>query len=131
MCDIEDLRSELCHIIQLDVTSEVSRIRAVAKQALDVWGYVDVIVNNAGAGIIGFFEEIGYGFRLAEVYTVLGNDCFHSDGIMQLMKINYFGPINVTNAFLPHLRRRRTGTIIFVGSRSSWRTNNPVSVTKI
>lgn len=57
--DIEDLRSELCHIIQLDVTSEISSIRAVAKQALDVWGYVDVIVNNAGAGIIGFFEEIG------------------------------------------------------------------------
>ena len=57
---IKDLRSDSCHTIQLDVTSEIDVIRATVNRALDIWGYVDVVVNNAGAGILGFFEELGY-----------------------------------------------------------------------
>ena len=39
---------------------------------------------------------------------------------------NVYGSINVTNAFLPYMKARQSGTIVFVGSRSGWRTNFPV-----
>ena len=42
---------------------------------------------------------------------------------MNDMNTNFVGPINVTNAVLPSMRERRNGTIIFVGSRSSYRTS--------
>ena len=45
---------------------------------------------------------------------------------MNDMNTNFVGPINVTNAVLPSMRERRDGTIVFVGSRSAYRTSIPV-----
>lgn len=42
--------------------------------------------------------------------------------------INVFGVIDVTNAVLPHMRERRSGTIVQVGSRLAWEAERPVSV---
>jgi NAD(P)-dependent dehydrogenase (short-subunit alcohol dehydrogenase family) len=39
---------------------------------------------------------------------------------------NFVGPINVTNSLLPSMRERRDGTVVFVGSRSAYRTSLPV-----
>jgi len=39
---------------------------------------------------------------------------------MEQLDVNLFGPINMTKALLPHLRERKTGTIIFIGSLFSW-----------
>jgi short-subunit dehydrogenase len=46
---------------------------------------------------------------------------------MRDMKTNFVGPMNVTNAILPHMRTRRDGSIIFIGSRSAYRTQMVVS----
>lgn len=55
-------------------------------------------------------------------------DAYHSyDGYMRQFQINFFGHLNVTNAFLPHMRGRTYGTIVFIGSRSSYRSHVPVS----
>ena len=50
-----------------------------------------------------------------------------AEGIMRDMKTNFVGPMNVTNAILPHMRTRRDGSIIFIGSRSAYRTQMVVS----
>ena len=39
---------------------------------------------------------------------------------------NVFGTLNVTNAVLPHMRSKKSGTVVIVGSRSAWRTEIPV-----
>lgn len=41
---------------------------------------------------------------------------------------NVFGILNVTNAILPHMRERRSGTVVIVGSRSAWRSDIPVNI---
>jgi NAD(P)-dependent dehydrogenase (short-subunit alcohol dehydrogenase family) len=43
------------------------------------------------------------------------------------MNTNFVGSINVTNAVLPSMRARRDGTVVFIGSRSAYRTTIPVS----
>lgn len=44
-----------------------------------------------------------------------------------MFDLNLFGLIDVTNAALPHLRARRSGTVVHIGSRSSWNSEVPVS----
>ena len=54
-----DTHPETCRIIQLDVTADFKAIQAKAQEAISLWGRVDVLVNNAGAGMLGISEEIG------------------------------------------------------------------------
>ena len=56
---IKHLESPSCKTFQLDVTDNFDSIQAVAKEAVTVWGRVDVLVNNAGIGTAGICEEIG------------------------------------------------------------------------
>ena len=68
--------------VKLDITSPDDATAAV-QAAVDRFGRVDVLVNNAGNFIAGFFEEISPGDFRAQVET------------------NLFGPLNVTRAVLP------------------------------
>ena len=47
---------------------------------------------------------------------------------MHMMRTNFVGAINVTNAILPHMRSRREGSIVFTGSRSAFRNQIGVRV---
>lgn len=60
---------------------------------------VDVLVNNAGYGLIGFLEEA------------------NSEEIRKQMEVNFFAPIQLTQLFLPHMRANRRGHIIQISSR--------------
>jgi len=93
--------------LTLDVTSPFGEIKKCIDEALTIWGRIDVLVNNAGTCTFGVAEELG------------------AEGVMKEMKTNFFGPINVTNAVLPSMRERRDGTVIFIGSRSAYRTSIP------
>jgi short-subunit dehydrogenase len=85
--------------LELDVTSPVSIASAVsAVSALTGGRGIDVLVNNAGFGILGPTSEI-------------------SDAEMRRQyETNVFGLMNVTRAFLPGMRARRAGRIINVSS---------------
>lgn len=47
---------------------------------------------------------------------------------MQMMQTNFIGVINVTNAVLPHMRNRREGSVVFIGSRSAYRNQIHVRI---
>ena len=83
--------------VALDVTDPASA-RAAVDAALDRFGRVDVLVNNAGNFYAGFFEEISADDFRAQVET------------------NLFGPLNVTRAVLPVMRAKRSGVVVTMSS---------------
>jgi NAD(P)-dependent dehydrogenase (short-subunit alcohol dehydrogenase family) len=83
--------------VKLDVTSPDDAM-AAAQAAVGRFGRVDVLVNNAGIFIAGFFEEISPDDFRAQVET------------------NLFGPLNVTRAVLPIMRQQRSGLVIAISS---------------
>ncbi|KAI0686880.1 hypothetical protein BC835DRAFT_1378069 [Cytidiella melzeri] len=104
---IAHLESTNCRTLQLDITDNEEVIKGKAKEAIGFWGRVDVVVNNAGVGALGIAEEAG------------------SAGFIKQFQTNFFGTINITNAFLPYMRAANSGTVVFIGSRSAWTTQNP------
>lgn len=100
---LDDLKEAGAHVMECDVTAPHEEMKEVAKKALAVYGRIDVLFNNAGYGLLGTIEELG------------------PDKLLEQYKVNVFGLSNVTTAFLPHFRERRSGTIVVTGSRSGVR----------
>lgn len=83
--------------LALDVTKQEQVDAAVAK-TLERFGRVDVLVNNAGYGVLGAIEEVSEA-ELAPMYET-----------------NVFGLLRVTRAFLPQFRKQRSGHILNLSS---------------
>lgn len=60
LMDLQESYQETFSFLQLDVTETFESLSAKAKQAVAVWGQIDVLVNNAGYSVIGTIEEGGY-----------------------------------------------------------------------
>ncbi len=84
-------------VLALDVTNKES-IRRVLEHIAAEYGYIDVLVNNAGYGIGGFFEDLT------------------DEEIRQQMETNFFGVQNLTRAVIPLMRQRKKGRIINISS---------------
>ncbi|TDV33996.1 NADP-dependent 3-hydroxy acid dehydrogenase YdfG [Paraburkholderia caballeronis] len=90
--------------VKLDVTDE-AQARAAAEAGLARFGRIDVLVNNAGFGLLGAVEE-------------------SSDAEARRMyDTNVFGLLNVTRAVLPAMRARRSGHVINVSSIGGFRAS--------
>lgn len=87
------------HALLLDVTDEAAVKTAVA-EAEAVTGSIDVLVNNAGYGLVGAVEEASL------------------DEVRRQFETNVFGPLAVLKAVLPAMRARRAGRIINITSVS-------------
>jgi NAD(P)-dependent dehydrogenase (short-subunit alcohol dehydrogenase family) len=83
--------------VKLDVTDPAGAEAAV-QAAVDRFGHIDVLVNNAGNFYAGFFEEIGPEDFRAQIETTL------------------FGPMNVTRSVLPVMRAQRSGLVVAISS---------------
>ena len=81
----------------LDVTDPHSAEDAVAA-AVDRFGRVDVLVNNAGSFLAGFFEELT------------------TEQVRAQLETNLFGPMTVTRAVLPVMRRQHSGLVVSISS---------------
>jgi NAD(P)-dependent dehydrogenase (short-subunit alcohol dehydrogenase family) len=85
------------HVLELDVTDDASVERAV-DAAVAKAGRIDVAINNAGYYLSG----------LAEAVTI--------EQAQHLMDVNFFGPVRVNRAVLPHMRRQRSGVLMHISS---------------
>ncbi|MEP1488122.1 MAG: SDR family oxidoreductase [Algibacter sp.] len=84
-------------ILELDVKA-VGTIEQTVKTIIEKEGKIDVVINNAGAGITGPIEETP------------------NEEIKANFETNFFGPINVIKAVLPQMRKQNSGLIINVTS---------------
>jgi NAD(P)-dependent dehydrogenase (short-subunit alcohol dehydrogenase family) len=84
-------------VTELDITDTRSAERAVAA-AVDRFGGIDVLVNNAANFFGGFFEELS------------------PQQVRSQIETNLFGPMTVTRTVLPVMRRQRSGLVISISS---------------
>ena len=83
--------------VALDVANSAQIAEAV-DAAIDRFGRIDVLVNNAGRGLVGAVEETSV------------------DEARAIFDVNVFGLLAVTKAVLPHLRAQRSGLVINLSS---------------
>ncbi|MEO1655897.1 MAG: SDR family oxidoreductase, partial [Bacteroidota bacterium] len=92
-----ELTSLGAKVVEIDVTDDAS-VESGVKEAIEVLGGLDVVVNNAGLGVSGMQEH------------------FTPDDFKRLFDVNVFGVQRMNRAALPHLRGQKSGLIIYVSS---------------
>lgn len=86
-------------ILPLDITND-EQVQAAVAAATARFGQIDVLVNNAGYGLLGYFEEMS------------------AASIRQQIETNVFGTMNITRAVLPVMRAQGAGFVVVVSSTS-------------
>ncbi len=97
IADLAAEAPERCRIAHLDLTDPASIATAVA-EAEHIFGRVDVLVNNAGYGLLGAFEELS------------------DEQVRHAYETNLFGAMALVRTVLPGMRMRRSGHIVQMSS---------------
>jgi len=85
------------HVVELDVTDDGSVEHAI-RTVIDETGRIDVLVNNAGYGLMGVTEAVTL------------------EQARRIMDTNFFGAVRMNRAVLPHMRRQKSGLLIHISS---------------
>ncbi len=101
---VEDLAAKFpgrALAVQLDVTKP-KEVQDAVKQAIDYFGHIDVLVNNAGCKIVGLIEELS------------------DSEVRRQFDTNFFGILETLRAVVPHMRKQRKGHILNISSMASF-----------
>jgi NAD(P)-dependent dehydrogenase (short-subunit alcohol dehydrogenase family) len=98
--DVFATRSDRLKTFPLDVANP-DRVRSFLSEALAVFGNIDVLVNNAGIGVVGAFEA-----------TPMNT-------VREVFETNTFGVMAMTQAIVPYFRERKSGVIVNVTSSAT------------
>jgi NAD(P)-dependent dehydrogenase (short-subunit alcohol dehydrogenase family) len=85
------------HVLEMDVNDDASVERAT-DAAVSKAGRIDVAINNAGYFLTGLEEAVT------------------TEQARRLMDTNFLGPVRVNRAVLPHMRRQRSGVLMYISS---------------
>ncbi|KAM5355049.1 hypothetical protein ACJ41O_001695 [Fusarium nematophilum] len=99
---LSHLQSENLGLLELDITASLADIQSQITKAWDIFGHVDILMNNAGMSALKSAEE--------------ADDAY----INTMFQVNLFGHMRVTQAILPLLRAQGHGCIAFTSSSSLW-----------
>ncbi len=86
-------------IVKLDISDD-QQVEDAIKETMDKFGRIDVLVNNAGYGLLGYFEEMS------------------EELIRRQIETNVFGTMKITRAILPIMRAQGSGFVVTVSSTS-------------
>jgi NAD(P)-dependent dehydrogenase (short-subunit alcohol dehydrogenase family) len=112
--DLVQKYPQTARAVRLDVTKP-EEVRAAVDEAVKAFGRIDVLVNNAGYGLIGALEEVS------------------DEQLRRQFETNFFGAASVLRAALPVLRRQRSGHVLnfsSVGGFVSFPAASPYTATK-
>ncbi|KAI1635394.1 hypothetical protein F4809DRAFT_651195 [Biscogniauxia mediterranea] len=87
---------------RLDQNEPLPKVQAAMEDIIKIYGTVDIVVNNAAYVQTGTVEELS------------------PEATLRQFQANTFGPINVYRAILPHMRQKRSGTLVTIGSMAAW-----------
>lgn len=93
----EELKSKGATVVELDVTDDAS-VTAAVETAIKEVGSIDVLINNAGVGTLGWQES------------------FNIDDFKKVFDINVFGVQRLTRAVVPYMKEKKAGTLIQISS---------------
>ncbi|KAJ3553171.1 hypothetical protein NP233_g12710 [Leucocoprinus birnbaumii] len=102
----DNSKKERLKTFQFDLSDSEDVVKQMVEDAHEVWGRIDVLVNNAGWAWRGMLEESGV------------------SALQTLTDTNIIGTAKITFAVLPYMHARRTGTVVTI-SRMSWKAELP------
>jgi NAD(P)-dependent dehydrogenase (short-subunit alcohol dehydrogenase family) len=107
VADIAAKHGARARTFALDVTDE-HQVKAAVADVLAAFGGIDVVVNNAGYGLVGTIEDTG------------------DAQAKRMFETNLFGTLNVIRAVVPAMRERRAGHVINVSSAAGRAASPPM-----